>query len=57
MSQYTIGSLATEDSFARLQFIRRAKLLNFTFDEIKNLFLIRSAPTSNWAKIYQRLAG
>lgn len=47
----------TDDSLARLQFIRRAKLLKFTLEEIKDLFLMRSAPTSNCEQIYQRLSG
>jgi DNA-binding transcriptional MerR regulator len=43
------------DSVMRLQFIHRAKLLNFTLEEIKDLFLVRGSPQSNCEQIYQRL--
>lgn len=45
------------DSLARLQFIQRAKLLNFTLEEIKDLFVVRGSSESNCEQIYERLQG
>lgn len=45
----------TPDSLLRLQFIQRAKLLNFTLEEIKDLFVVRGASESNCEQIYERL--
>ncbi|MFY9288690.1 MAG: heavy metal-responsive transcriptional regulator, partial [Alphaproteobacteria bacterium] len=47
----------TEDSLLRLQFIQRAKLLNFTLEEIKDLFVVRGSSESNCEQIYERLQG
>ncbi len=43
------------DSVMRLQFIHRAKLLNFTLEEIKDLLLVRGSPQTNCEHIYERL--
>ncbi|MFY9288003.1 MAG: heavy metal-responsive transcriptional regulator [Alphaproteobacteria bacterium] len=43
------------DSLKRLQFIQRAKLLNFTLEEIKDLLLVRGSPKANCEDIYSRL--
>lgn len=43
------------DSLKRLQFIQRAKLLNFTLEEIKDLLLVRGSPKANCEDIYLRL--
>ena len=45
----------TKDSLLRLQFIGRAKLLNFTLEEIKDLFVVRGSADSNCELIYERL--
>lgn len=45
----------TDDSLLRLQFIGRAKLLNFTLEEIKDLFVLRSSADSSCEIIYERL--
>lgn len=46
-----------DDSLLRLQFIQRAKLLNFTLEEIKDLFVVRGSSESNCEQIYERLQG
>lgn len=45
----------TQDSLVRLQFVGRAKLLNFTLEEIKDLFMARGSADSNCEQIYTRL--
>lgn len=47
----------TDDNLLRLQFIQRAKLLNFTLEEIKDLFVVRGSSESNCEQIYERLQG
>src|SRR5215475_2264008 len=42
-------------SHKRLQFIQRAKLLNFTLEEIKDLLVVKGSPKANCEDIYQRL--
>lgn len=39
----------------RLDFIQRAKLLNFTLEEIKDLLVVKGSPTANCEDIYRRL--
>lgn len=46
-----------DDTLLRLRFIQRAKLLNFTLEEIKDLFVVRGTATSNCEQIYERLQG
>lgn len=43
------------DSLNRLQFIQRAKLLNFTLEEIKDLLVISGSPKTNCEDIYLKL--
>jgi len=45
----------TTDSLKRLQFIQRAKLLNFTLEEIRDLLIVRASSRTNCEDIYQRL--
>jgi len=45
------------ETLQQLQFIHRAKLLNFTLEEIKDLFIVRGSPQSNCEQIYERLQG
>lgn len=47
----------TDDTLLRLQFIQRAKLLNFTLEEIKDLFVARGSSESNCEQIYERIQG
>jgi DNA-binding transcriptional MerR regulator len=43
------------ESIKRLQFIQRAKLLNFTLEEIKDLLVVKGSPKANCEDIYERL--
>lgn len=43
------------ESIKRLQFIQRAKLLNFTLEEIKDLLVVKGSTKANCEDIYQRL--
>lgn len=45
----------SDDMLKRLQFIQRAKLLNFTLEEIKDLLVVKGSPRANCEDIYRRL--
>ncbi len=44
----------TDDTVARLQFIRRAKELGFTLSEIQELLALRERPTARCAEVKSR---